>query len=120
MTDTPARVFRHSLGERIASAIATGLFVLLFGAFMAGAIALLMQGDAGVGLFFLLMALGAACLGAYVWRDGTAKSGWRVEIAPPWLRLNLPATRSYWSRPQAFAGEVPLSALAAVEWRTEH
>jgi hypothetical protein len=112
-------VFRHQGLERYTSLIAALLMAgLAVGSCLAG-LGIWAGGQPLESLILFVLAVFIAGLFVYIWNDSVAKFGWKLQIGVQALRLNLPGTRSYLSRPPAFEGEVPLRTITGVEWREE-
>jgi hypothetical protein len=112
-------VFRHQGLERFTSLICALLLVILALGALASGVGIWAGGQPAESLILMSLTLFIAPLALYVWNDSVAKFGWQVTIAPDHLALILPATRSYLSRPPAFAGDIALADIAALEWREE-
>jgi hypothetical protein len=112
-------LFRHEGLERYTSLFAALMLGGLAAGSLAAGVGIWAGGQPGESLILIVLAVVVAGLAVYVWNDSVAKVGWRAEITGNRVVLRLPGTRSYLSRPPAFAGEVLLSALAGVEWREE-
>ncbi len=112
-------VFRAGLLSRLGAWFLLVLLGCLLSGLSVFAIDLLMSGDRTGALIVLATAAFIAPFVHLVWKEALVKVRWRVVISEQGTDLQLPAARSYLTKPAAWNGTLQPAQLECVEWREE-
>ena len=112
-------ILRASVFSRLAGLLLAVCMLVPFLGSGALAVTLAIQGETAFALMLLLLATGLGFLTELVVREALNRLNWRIELGADSIRLDLPASRSYLAKPDAFTGELARAALKGVVWREE-
>lgn len=108
---------KRNSGDQFFIWIVAGLFGIVLAMFTVVGVSLIAGGNT-TGWMLIAFALPFAWLGGYVYREAAARSFTRIAVDAAGVQLRLPARRSYVPL-EKIETSVPLSAIRAIEARTE-
>ncbi|MEZ5969061.1 MAG: hypothetical protein R3C00_08415 [Hyphomonas sp.] len=112
-------LIRQPSSRWVGGYIVTAMMVLMCSAAAAFAVALFVSGDWRAALCAGAFSSWFLVLARYVWRDASARHGWRVGIGYDTIALDLPANRFLMTHAERVREHIPYSSIESIETRTE-